>query len=302
MSPALSYCKLCELEDFSSPDLRDTIRDVSVAGDLPDEYPRGAEHRKQWEIAMTVRALGELGALGDDAEILGVGAGREATIFWLTRHVRRVFATDLYGSQDAWSGKDSGAGMLLNPSAPPGFDWNPRRLVVQHMDALDMHYEDSSFDGIFSSGSIEHFGELEDIRRSVVEMHRVLKPGGVAALATEFRLEGGDRMPGTLFFDEPQLRSVLLDGLDWEPASPLDLSISESTRRNEIDFGALIASMPKPPAPSLRTRLGSLIAGGGLATPPGAPAAEPETPYPHIVLRYGEHLWTSVHLALIKRA
>jgi SAM-dependent methyltransferase len=168
------------------------------------------------------------------------------------------------------------------------------------MDAMDRRYEDASFDGIFSSGSIEHFGELEDIRRSVAEMHRVLKPGGVAALATEFRLEGPERMPGTVFFDEQQLRSTVLDGLDWELASPLDLTISEATLASPIDFGALIAKMPKPPRPSVRKRLGSLIAGGGLAQGLGPPAAEPETRYPHIVLRYGEHLWTSVHLALIK--
>ncbi len=230
MSPSLGYCKLCELEDFRDPDLHSVIRDMAGVGPERPDYPDGEEHRKPWEVAMTARALRDFGALREDAEILGVGAGTEATIFWLTRHVKRVFATDLYLTEDSWSAMDSGAGMLHAPEKETTLDWNPRRLVVQHMDALDLRYEDDSFDGIFSSGSIEHFGDLDNIRKSVEEMYRVVRPGGVVALATEFRLAGPPPgMPGTVLFDESELRQVLLDGMDWEPASPLDFSISEET-------------------------------------------------------------------------
>lgn len=253
---------------------------------------------------MTARALRDFSALRGDAEILGVGAGREATIFWLTRHVKRVFATDLYLTEDAWSARHSGPGMLVAPEEVTEMEWNPRRLVVQHMNGLDLRYEDESFDGIFSSGSIEHFGGMEDIRRSVEEMYRVLKPGGVAAVATEFRLEGDSPgIPGTVLFDESELRSVLLEGLDWELASPLDLSMSEETMRTEIDWWSLFeGGKPKPiEPPTLRDRVRTAL------SPPhrrrrDAPA-EPKplpTPYPHIVLRHDEHLLTSVHVALLK--
>src|SRR5262245_39848330 len=211
----LSYCKLCELGDFRDPDLRPLIRDVNGVGNDRPSFPEGEEHRKSWEIAMSARALRDHGALREDAEILGVGAGQESTIFWLTRHIRRVFATDLYMEEDSWSETDSGAGMLTEPSWGAGPAWNPRRLVVQHMNGLDLRYEDEAFDGIFSSGSIEHFGSLEDIRRSIEEMYRVLKPSGVAAIATEYRIEGPPGLPGTVLFDEQQLRSVLLDGMKW---------------------------------------------------------------------------------------
>ena len=96
----LGHCKLCELADFADPELRELIRDV-FASDReyfgePD-FPTGREYRKYWEVAMTLRAFRALGALRDDAEVLGVGAGHEATIYWLTRHVGKVVATDLYG-------------------------------------------------------------------------------------------------------------------------------------------------------------------------------------------------------------
>jgi SAM-dependent methyltransferase len=291
----LGYCKLCEIEDFRDPDLRELIRDLSGVGSERPDYPDGEEHRKPWEVAMTARALRDFGALREDAEILGVGAGTEATIFWLTRHVKRVFATDLYLTEDSWSELDSGAGMLHAPEKETTLDWNPRRLVVQHMDALDLRYEDDSFDGIFSSGSIEHFGGLDNIRKSVEEMYRVVRPGGVVALATEFRLGGpSPGIPGTWLFDETELRQVALDDMGWELASPVDLSISDATMEAPVDFdGLFVTDAAKP---SVWAKVQDAL---GRKPPPPAVRHLP-TPYPHIVLWQGEHMWTSVHLALIK--
>ena len=181
---SLGYCKLCEVSDFYDPDLRPLVGEVSGEGSRFPDYPRGREHRKWWEIAMTARALRDLGALGKDSELLGVGAGREATMYWLTNHARRVFATDLYLADDSWTESDSDARMVIDPSEGAAIPWSPTRLVVQHMDALELRYEDESFDGIFSSGSIEHFGTYEQIRQGVEEMYRVLKPGGVAGIST----------------------------------------------------------------------------------------------------------------------
>jgi SAM-dependent methyltransferase len=294
---SLGYCKLCELGDFRDPDLRELIRDMAAVGPERPDYPDGEEHRKPWEVAMSARALRDFGALHEDAEILGVGAGSEATIFWLTRHVKRVFATDLYLTEDSWSELDSGAGMLHAPEGETTLDWNPRRLVVQHMDALELRYEDDSFDGIFSSGSIEHFGALDDIHKSVEEMYRVVRPGGVVALATEFRLAGPPPgLPGTALFDQDELRRVLLEGLDWELPSQLDFSISEETTAAPVDFDSLVElSMAEPTLwMKLKDALGREVKLEATAI------RHLPTPYPHIVLRKGEHLWTSVFVTLIK--
>lgn len=278
MPRRLGHCKLCELEDFTDPELRELIRDVYASDrrlfDEPD-FPAGREYRKYWEVAMTLRAFSAFGLLREDAEVLGVGAGREATVYWLTQRVGRVVATDLYELDDAWSATDSSADMLTDPGRFWDGPWDPSRLLVRNMDGRDLDFEDESFDAIFSSSSIEHFGDFGQVRRSVEEMFRVLRPGGVAALATEFRLEGpGIGPPGLLRFDEPELRSLLLDGLWWDPGTPLDLAISEQTLAAPVQIADAMADLE------------SERAGW--------------TQYPHIVLRDGDYLWTSVHVALIK--
>jgi SAM-dependent methyltransferase len=274
----LGHCKLCELADFADPGLRELIRDV-YASDRDHfaeaDFPAGREYRKYWEVAMTLRAFRDFGALRDDAQVLGVGAGHEATIYWLTRQVGRVVATDLYEREDVWSESDSGSDMLTDPGRHWDGPWNPERLEVRHMSGLDLAFDDESFDAIFSSSSIEHFGDFGDVRRSVEEIFRVLRPGGVAALATEFRLEGpGLGLPGLLRFDEPELRSLLLDGIWWDPATPLDMSISAETVDHPVLMKDAIADIE------------SGLWGW--------------SQYPHIVLRDGDYLWTSVHIALIK--
>jgi SAM-dependent methyltransferase len=274
----LSHCKICELEDFGEPELRELIRDVFASdrdyfGEA--DFPAGREYRKYWEVAMTARAFRAFGALRDDANVLGVGAGHEATVYWLTRHVGRVVATDLYAEQDVWSETDSGAQMLTDPGRYWDGEWSPERLEVRNMSGLDLQFEDESFDAIFSSSSIEHFGDFKDVRRSVEEMYRVLRPDGVVALATEFRLEGpGLGLPGLLRFDEPELRSLLLDGLWWDPATPIDLSISEETLSSPVFSPDAVAD----------TEAGK----------------RGWSQYPHIVLDEGPYRWTSVHVALIK--
>ena len=273
----LGHCKLCEIEDFRDPDLEGLIRDAygTHRRRHSREFPRGREERKHWEVAMTLRSFRDFGVLRDDAQVLGVGAGHEATIYWLTRHVGRVFATDLYMTEDPWSATDSDWDMLVDPGKHYQGVWNPRRLSVQHMDALELEFEDATLDGVFSSSSIEHFGKLKQIRRSVEEMHRVLRPGGIAALSTEFRLDGPrKRDPGLVLFDEAELRKVLLEGLDWRLTDPLRATVSDATRSGVVEFSEALEDIE--------------------AGRDGFRA------YPHIVLHDEPYTWTSVHVALVK--
>jgi hypothetical protein len=167
----MRFCKLCELEDFADVQLRTLIRSAYASHKelFGGDFPSGREYRKHWEVAMSLNTLRELGALGDKSELLGVGAGAEATIFWLTNHSRRVFATDLYVDDDSW-GEQSPPAMLRDPSPYATCSWNPRRLVVQQMNALDLRYEDASFDGVFSASSIEHFGDYAEVRKGIAEI------------------------------------------------------------------------------------------------------------------------------------
>jgi len=268
------HCKVIGIEDFEDAELVGLIRDVWQAGAnaLPD-FPRGHEHRKQWEVAMALRALREGGVLRTDAEALGVGAGFEPTIFWLTRHIARVFATDLYLDSGEWG--EANRLMLTDPEACWPEEWNPRRLVVQHMNALELRYPDDSFDAVFSSSSIEHFGDRAQVRRAAEEMHRVLRPGGTASISTEMRLQGPP--PGALgltMFTPEELLGTLVEGIGWKPLSEFDAAISDATLAGAINFEDALRPPPQNPV--------------------GAPSV------PHLVLRLGEWVFTSCHLALRK--
>ncbi len=98
-SPAVDVVPLnglCRVADFEP--LQPWLELVIPFGraSFGDRYPTGVEYRKHWEVAQAVRALAIGGAIGRDAEILGIAAGNEPTIFALTNYVKRVFATDLY--------------------------------------------------------------------------------------------------------------------------------------------------------------------------------------------------------------
>ena len=53
------------------------------------------------------------------------------------------------------------------------------------MDARKLEFEDNSFDIVFSLSSIEHFGGHSGSQKSMEEIARVLKPGGITAIVTE---------------------------------------------------------------------------------------------------------------------
>ena len=236
-------CKLCEIEDFGDLELRELIRDAFATQfeRFGSTFPTGMEWRKYWEVAMSLRALRRLGVLRPDAELLGIGAGSEATIFWLTRHVRRVFATDLYIENEEWA-TQTPPGMLLDPAPFASCEFEPRRLVPRSTwTHSTCAIEDESFDGVFSSSSVEHFGDLAAVRGAFAEMHRVLRPGGVVALSTEYRVAGEGSLPGTLLFNAAELH-WLWEGL-FELVEPLDLELSRATRSVIIDFDEAAADL-----------------------------------------------------------
>jgi len=246
------------------------------------EYPIGVEYRKHWEVVQAARTMAVSGVLDGHSEILGVGAGNEPTIFWLTNHVGRVFATDLY-LRPGWE-ESANAGMLLDPGRSWSGDWNPRRLVVQHMDALDLQYEDASFDGVFSSSSIEHFGGHDEVRHTVQEVHRVLKPGGVFSVSTEILLAGsGPGLPGVLMFTWDQLFDLILSAAEWDMMGPVRKSPPES-EVPIVSFAEAVEALED------HVDKHSEIVWSELDWPQ----------YPHIVLEHEGLVWTSVHLALQK--
>jgi SAM-dependent methyltransferase len=283
----LSYNKVCTLEDFAEPELRRVMR-----RELPHEvarfgetFPSGHEDRKDWETAMPIRTFEDHGFLDGTRDFLGVAAGIEPLLYCLTRYARRVFATDLYLDPGVWS-VTAPASALQDPGRYWPSDWNPRRLVFQHMNALDLLYEDESFDGVFSSSSVEHFGDFGAVERAMDEIFRVLRPGGIAAFTTEYRVSGpSPGMPGTLMFDRGETVQHLLGDRPWDLLSPLDLTVSDQTVRTAADLEDI-----------LTWQKATLEEQGGL----GAIRAEYPR-YPMVALKATGHVFTSMHLALRKK-
>ena len=173
------YVKLCDVRDFEDPELLEAIRDVE-----PERELSKTVERKAWEIGMLALFLRDVGRLGEETEVLAVGAGTEPTLFWLSNRVKRVVATDIYGEGD-FAGREAVASMLEDPGAYAPYPYREDRLEVRHMDARELDFPDASFDAVYSLSSIEHFGSPADIARSAAEIGRVLRPGGHAFIATE---------------------------------------------------------------------------------------------------------------------
>lgn len=205
-------------------------------------------------------------------------------MFWLTRHTRRVFATDLYAA-GGW-GESAVQSMLVDPSTQWPGDWRPRRLVVQHMDALDLRYDDDSFDGIFSSSSIEHFGDHAEVARSADEMCRVLRPGGILALSTELKLRGPGRgLPGVLLFTPDELFELVINGRPWTPVDTPNFGVDDATLATVQPFDEATADVRRHVTEHGEIHFHELE----------------WSRYPHIVLEHDEgYAWTSVQLVLRK--
>lgn len=215
LSPGFSAA--CNIEHFSSPGLLPVLRDVfqdELSGS--PSFPAGRESRESWEVAMTVRALRELGAMRRDARILGVcvGVGAETTAAYLTRHVGEVVVT----------------GLCLRGSA-------------RDEEARVFESPDGGFDGIFSLSAIEHLGSDDEIAAAAFEMGRVLRPGGILALTTDLLLMGPSGARGGAEgrpFTEADLRRLIVEASGLELVGDLDVVVSSATLESPRDLAAVV--------------------------------------------------------------
>ena len=113
------------------------------------------------------------------------------------------------------------------------------------MDGRHLAFRDETFDVAYSLSSIEHFGGLQGAVSAIDEMARVVKPGGVVVVATEYRLSGPpypDVFDGAQIqklFDRPGLR--LIEPIDEKCLSAISLyadrsgqsSVSNAASRRE---------------------------------------------------------------------
>jgi SAM-dependent methyltransferase len=237
ISPAVTRIpkdvQLCELANpakWNNPDWLAILKSLQ-AGPID----QASMHRKAYEFAQLIFGLQRLGRLTESTTILSVGAGHEPILYWLANHAGHVVATDLY--EGAWQAEFSREGspdVLRDPAAYAPFPYRTDRLTFLKMDGSRLGFRDGCFDVAYSLSSIEHFGGVEGARRSVADMGRVLKPGGILALATEWCVRG--QAGGEVFspdqvrhiIDHPRLRLVQpIDDRVWDryETDPVDLRV-----------------------------------------------------------------------------
>ena len=170
---------------WDNPEWLDILRSLGLSDD------KLAMHRKPYEFTQLLYGCQRLGVLGPDATIISIGAGHELVLYWLANHVRRVVATDMY--EEFWHdalAREGDPTVLDDPDRYAPFPYRRECLEFMRMDGRSLEFADETFDVSYSLSSIEHFGGFDGASRAVREMARVLKPGGVLALATEYVIDG----------------------------------------------------------------------------------------------------------------
>jgi SAM-dependent methyltransferase len=182
--PSTGWSGICSLADFDDP------RFVELAAQIDPRRATFPPHRKLWEWTRGAMFLRERGILDGRSRVLDVGAGTEPILFWLAGQVGSVTAVDVYGD-GVFREHEATDAFLHRPEDFAPYPYPVERLTVLKQDARALGFEDASFDAVVSFSSIEHFGGHDGARRAAREIGRVLRPGGVAFIATELLLHIG---------------------------------------------------------------------------------------------------------------
>ena len=223
--------KLCCIEDWENYEVKEMIpklQDIAYYDKCQGILARkpGQIHRKDWEWTLGIIAMKRFGKLNNNKNntALGIGAGKELILFYLANHLGHLYATDLYSTKE-WE-SFAPADFPDNPSKYSPFPYNQSALTALRMDGTQLEFPSDSFDIVFSFSSIEHFGgeDYSGALKSLKEMERVLKPGGIAIVTTEYIIN--NKNPPDLtnqFYNERTIYSHLIDKLDlMKLVEPLD--------------------------------------------------------------------------------
>jgi SAM-dependent methyltransferase len=223
--------RLCYVEDWENSEIKEALAELQK---LSSE---GFIHRKDWEWALGIIAMRRFGKLNEKSTAIGVGSGTEPVPFYLANKVKHVYATDLYGQNDGWK-RAAPSDFPENPKKYATFPYKEDALTVLRMDGTRLDFPSESFDIAFSFSSIEHFGgdrkNHSGALRSLKEIERVLKPGGLAVITTEYIINDKEHPE---FFNRRTIYSDLIDKLErLKLVEPIDLRITSKTLDTVIDF------------------------------------------------------------------
>jgi len=217
--------KIACIEDWENLEFQQTLRELFNGKGV------SYVHRKHWEWVLGLIAVKRFDMLNNKMKALAVAAGKEDVLFYLANTIDHVYATDLYRGD--W--EESPYDFPENPNKYAPFNFQEKRLTALRMDGTKLEFPDETFDFVFSFSSIEHFGgeRHAGALQSVKEMERVLKKGGIAAIATEYVINGKEHKE---FFNNQNLYTDLIDHLQMKLIEPLNFELNPSTLDNVLDF------------------------------------------------------------------
>ena len=225
--------RLCYVEDWKNQEIRETLCQLQKLS------PQGFIHRKDWEWALGIVAMRRFGKLTKNSKAIGVGSGTEPIPFYLSNNINHVYATDLYEKTEGWK-KAAPSDFPENPKKYAPFPYNEDALTVLRMDGTKLEFPSENFDIAFSFSSIEHFGgkNHSGALKSLREIERVLKRGGIAVIATEYIINNKEHPE---FFNGLTIYSDLINKLEkLQLVEPLDLRITTNTLDTVIDYSSAI--------------------------------------------------------------
>ena len=223
---AASLCETCNPARYDDPEwfnVHRAIEEYSVDKHVFRHTNGGSVYRKGWEWTHCAYGLQKLGALAPSNRGLGVGAGHECLIFYFADQCSHVIASDLYGNEQ-WSatgGKEASTELLADPQkfCPRRVDFE--RIQFVNSSGTSLKFQNDSFDFCWSMSSIEHFGGHNAARLAMREMARVVKPGGIIAVATEYLLLPEYQHPE--YFNQAEIIEYLVRAsFDLELVSEID--------------------------------------------------------------------------------
>jgi len=222
---------LCHTDVWDNPEWRGHSRALGLAQE-PGYY-----HRKAWEWTQCVYGLERLGTLGAATRVLGVGAGHECVLYYLANRSALTVATDLYAGDFTTShAAEADPTFLRDPQRFAPFPYETDHLRALPADGCALPFRSGSFDVVYSLSSIEHFGGHARAADAMREIRRVLRPGGVACVATELIIDGG-RHPEYFTWDDLEQWVIRPSGMvlaeELNPSLPPQRYIDDPVRLPE---------------------------------------------------------------------
>lgn len=145
----------------------------------PGRIEHGVLHNfRPWEHFMVLRHAD----FDPGQTVLDTGAMHTYFCLYVAPRVRRIVVTDsFYWYQREYNRRQR----LWEPRAWCAYveSKHPGRLTAEQADLTRLPYRDCAFDRVLSVGTIEH---VQDDQQGLLEMFRVLRPGGRLLLTTEY--------------------------------------------------------------------------------------------------------------------